>query len=220
MRTLSASAQPFQTAVFYRLTLLALLAAVWFSCKKDAVEPGADTCVDAPDTAAVVAFLDPVQRILFADPQYVEQALTLLRAQPGSHDGFYQIQGHNPAGEPRIINFQVEPAPLPQPELRAASTATASGELVKAFEQNGTKYEVWRGRKCGAVRKGSDTGCIDGIPNNNFSWRSIRYDYSQCEPGNGLCVQEWAIIGQTIDYKSDECKVIGKTTDIYDWQCY
>ncbi|MBK6931861.1 MAG: hypothetical protein IPH12_13755 [Saprospirales bacterium] len=206
--------------VLRRLPLLLILAALWFSCKKDAVEPPEETIPGAPDTAAVVAFLDPVQRVLFADPQYIEQALTLLRAQPASQDGFYQIQGRNPAGEPRIINFQVEPAPLPQPELRAASSAATSAELIKAFEEKGTKYEVWRGRKCGAVKKGYDTGCIDGVPNNNFSWRSIRYDYSECEPGNGLCTQEWAIVGQTIDYKSDECKVISKITPIEAWQCY
>lgn len=206
------------------LLFVMFAASVWFSCQKEPVAPNEDpnggTLTSQPDTSAIVAFLDPIRQVLYADPQYIELALGQLRAQSVEHGTGYQIQGHTPAGEARIIQFTVEPAPLPQPFMRSVTVEQPTGELVQAYEEKGTKYEVWRGRKCGAVRKGYDTGCVDGIPNNNFSWRSSTNDYSTCEPGNGLCVQEWNIVGQTIDYKSDQCIAIKQVTPIYAWQCY
>lgn len=201
--------------------LIGLEALMLFSCQKDEstytddIEESCDTLDERDD---LVAFLDPSAGTLWADPDYVETALSLLNATP-TNDNIFVKQGITPGGKPVQIRFTVHLLKSPEIYLQAVAV-DANPNLIKEFEEGGTKYKVYKNAECGKGGPGFTSLCenlSDGSSRHRI-WNA--YPFPQCKRGNGFCVEVFAVAGVEVTFLNQGCQgLIKSNRDILVYQC-
>lgn len=203
--------------------LIGLEALLLFSCQKDEnvnVDDIEETC-DLPDEKNdLVAFLNPLDGVLWADPSYVETALTLLDATP-AHENTYIKQGISPTGKQVEIRFRVQLMPASEIYfLAAAADAIVAPDLVKAFEEGGTKYKVYKNAECGKGGPGFTSNCenlADGTSRHRV-WNA--YPIPQCKRGSGFCVEVYSVAGVEVTFINQNCQgLIKSSREMLIYQC-
>ncbi len=215
------------------LAIIAIPAATLFfsSCEKEKIyvevptevivevpiEVSNDTCNRPNEENDLIAFLHPLEGVLFTAPEYFDIALEQLNAQPSS-DGTFSMKGVNIVGDYVEINFIVQP--IGQNELFNISQEVEkqTPDLVKEFEEKGTKYRVYKNAKCGNVKPGFTGPCEKN--DDGSSYHNVWYAASRCERGNAFCVEVYANYGRRVVFMNDNCQgIIQKEEPYYNWVC-
>ena len=218
---------------FLFLVIVAIPAATLFfsSCEKETVyvevpvevpveitnEVPIDTCNRPDEKNDLVAFLHPLQGILFSAPEYLDIALSQLDAQPSS-DGAFSMKGVNIFNEPIEIKFIVQE--INQEELFNVSNELEflTPDLVKEFTEKGTTYRLFKNAKCGNVSPGFTSQCEKN--SDGTSYHTVYYDTRRCARGNEFCTEAKTVYGRKVVFLNDNCQgLIQKEELIYYWQC-
>lgn len=203
------------------MILIGLEALFLFSCQKeenvntDDIEEISDTPDEKND---LVAFLDPLAGVLWADPEHLETALSLLDATP-MNGNLYIKQGITPSGKPVQIRFTVQPVNTTGIYLQAtAADANTNPDLIKEFEEKGTKYRVYKNAECGK-REAGFTGPCENL-NDGTSLHRVWNAYSRCKRGNSFCTEVFAVAGVEVTYHNQNCQgLIKSNRELFTYQC-
>ena len=199
---------------------LAVTTSLFISCQKEAfVDPTAEEPAAWNKEADVIAYYTPMKAILFVNPAYLEQALEITGAHPGS-DGRYTGRGITPEGKPLEIKFEVQPVPEEKLfEIAASEDAVQLPVLVNEFSANGTSYKVYRNAECGQQQAAFNGPCdnlSDGTSTHN-EWLAIR----KCGPGNGFCTEARLLGGYRHAFEFKDCQGPKKSSEpYYIYQCW
>ncbi len=198
---------------------LAATSAIFTSCQKEAIEPVTEEPAEWDKDADLVAYYDPSNAILFADPAYLEQTLEIVNAQPTTK-GHFTGQGVTPDGDRILIQFNVQPVE----GRKLLDIATKTDEvltpvLINEFSANGTSYRVYRNAECGqqeAAFFGPCDNLADGTSSHN-EWLVLR----KCKAGNSFCTEARIIGGYRHTFEFKNCQGPKKTTTPYHiYQCW
>lgn len=204
--------------------LIGLEALMLFSCQKEASVNTDDLeeLNDTPDQKNdLVAFLDPLAGILWADSAHVENALSLLGAVP-FHENAYIKPGITPGGRPVQIRFTVQLSNTTEiyAQATAADANNTNPDLIKAFEEAGTKYKVYKNAECGKGGPGFTSECEnlgDGASKHRV-WNA--YPFPQCKRGKGFCVEVLAVAGVEVTFFNQGCQgLIKSSREMLVYQC-
>jgi hypothetical protein len=195
--------------------LLPVFSLFFVACNKehaiieDPITPPPDTIVvnpaDTPDPANdLVAWYSPLTDVLLVDPNYFENVLVTLQAQPQSN-GSFAMHGVNLLGEPRPVQFTVRFVEVPNIFLEVQATEKPlTPDLVSTFTEKGTSYKVFKNAECGKLSKGFESGCENGA--DGTSTKRIWYDIRRCERGNGFCTEALSVQGRSVTYHNANCQ--------------
>jgi hypothetical protein len=178
-----------------------------------------DTCNRPHEVEDLVAWYSPLLNALLVDPNYLENVLLALQAQP-SPDGGFTMNGINLLGEPRPVHFQIELATSPKIFAQAASSeANLTPDLIHTFTEKGTSYKVYKNAACGKLQKSFESLCegnADGTSTKRF-WFEIR----RCERGDGFCTEALSVMGRSVTYHNANCQgPVKSETSIMGYACW
>ncbi len=212
------------------LFFLPLLSLFFVACNKehaiieDPITPPPDTVVtdtvETPDPANdLVAWYSPITDVLLVDPNYFENVLQTLQAQPQTN-GSFAMHGVNLYGEPRPVQFTIRLMEVPNIYLEVqAAEKPLTPDLVSTFTEKGTSYKVYKNAECGKVGKAFESACenaADGTSTKR-SWYAIR----RCERGNGFCTEALGVQGKSVTYQNANCQgPVKSETSINGYACW
>lgn len=197
------------------LFFLPLLSLFFVACNKehaiieDPITPPPDTVVtdtaETPDPANdLVAWYSPLTDVLLVDPNYFENVLQTLQAQPQTN-GSFAMNGVNLYGEPRPVQFTIRLMEVPNIFFEMQATEKPlTPDLVGTFTEKGTSYRVYKNAECGKVQKAFDSACENA--DDGTSVKRNWYDRRQCGRGNGFCTEANGLIGKSVTYHNANCQ--------------
>jgi hypothetical protein len=226
----SSSRRRFFNAVLF---LLAWAGLMFVSCVKeklveipviqtvtDTVEiPVVTTCDRPHESEDLVAWYNPLNDVFLINPQYVENVLVTLQAQPTSN-GRYIMEGVNLHGELRLVHFQIVLASSPDIFIKAEATEKPlTPDLISTFEEKGTSYRVYKNAECGKAQAGFNSACENGA--DGTSTKRTWYDIRRCERGNGFCTEAKGLIGKSVTYHNANCQgPVKEEKSLYGYACW
>lgn len=212
------------------LFFLPLFSLFFVACNKEQaiidlpVTPPVDTVTtnpnDYPDPANdLVAWYSPVTSVLLVAPDYLENVLQTLQAQP-LNNGNFAMNGINIFGEPRLVQFSIKLVRIPDIYLEVQATEKPLlPDLVSTFTEKGTSYKVYKNAECGKVEKAFESACenaADGTSVKRF-WNELR----RCGRGNGFCTEAMGVIGKSVTYHNANCQGPVKSEEsFYGYACW
>lgn len=226
----SSSRHRFFSAVLFTLAIASLL---FISCEKeklvevpvintltDTVEVTVtEPCVHPHESEDLVAWYSPLADVFLIAPDYVENVLVTLQAQPTSNGG-YIMEGVNLYGEPRLVHFQIELVNSPDIFLKAEATEKPlTPDLISTFEEKGTSYRVYKNAECGKLQAGFNSACENGT--DGTSAKRTWYDIRNCVRGSGFCTEAKGLIGKSVTYHNANCQgPVKEEKPIYGYTCW
>ncbi len=178
-----------------------------------------ETCDRPHESEDLVAWYNPLNDVFLIAPQYVENVLVTLQAQPAPNGG-YLMQGVNLYGEPRLVRFQIELANSSDILIKAEATEKPlTPDMISTFEEKGTSYRVYKNAECGKVQAGFNSACENGT--DGSSTKRTWYDIRRCERGNGFCTEAKGLIGKSVTYHNANCQgPVKEEKSLYGYACW
>lgn len=160
---------------------------------------------DYPNPANdLIAWYTPMTNVLLVAPDYLENVLQTLQAQPLTN-GNFAMNGINILGEPRPVEFSIKLVQIPDIYLEAQTTEKPlTPDLVSTFTEKGTSYKVYKNAECGKVEKAFDGPCENAA--DGTSTKRSWYDIRRCGRGNGFCTEALGIQGRSVTYHNADCQ--------------
>jgi len=205
---------------FLRLSIWALVlanaAVLAWSCTKDnpmVLEDPKTTDVrpfptDETDPLDYIAFINPIERTFYADPEYLPVILDQLDAKPLGTNQFL-MSGTAFSGEQ--VEFPVQLVLTPAPTI-----AEIANDATKALQTNpdiilegvdsttGVPIRIRRNWKCGNTLGAITSQCVN--LDNGTSSHTQFLQVSICKKEDGaLCPEEWGIWGTKYTYSTKNC---------------
>lgn len=220
---------PLLTMLLWVLNGAALATFTW-SCIKDNPEPEPPQTVrERPypavniDPTEVIAFIDPSQKRLYLEPQYMEVVLEQFQARPIGQETF-MITGKSFAGN--TVEYPVRLTYMPAPAI-AETANTTIAMLTKnpdvvlegADPVTGIPMRLRRNWECGLAWKAFVSDCQN--LDNGASKNTHYLDAKTCQKKDGaFCPEEFGVWAFEYTYSTKGCSgTPADTKPVRNWLC-